>query len=173
MCSVGSPPPMPSPRGSDRGNFLTPSGEISCDPPQPNRVRREALAGPAIRRICRRLEFGLRLVGGRARGVMEPAYGPPAFRRPRSRPTREGATPCLIRSPRPISSKRLQGVPLETRAVKTASGPVRQILSGRQTLARAGMNGQRGEASGAPLGGESLRTRDERPSTLRTCACYG
>src|SRR5437773_4425351 len=82
------------PRGSDRGNFLTPSGEISCDPPQSNRVRREALVGPAIRLICRRLEFGLRLVGG-AHGGNGAGLWPPSFRRPRTRPTEERAAPLL------------------------------------------------------------------------------
>ena len=143
---------MPSPRGSDRGNFLTPSGEISCDPPQPNRVRREALVGPAIRRICRRLEFGLRLVGG-AHGGNGAGLWPPAFAAQEAGPQRKEQPPCLIRSPRPILFKPFTGLSIRPRAVKTASGPVRQILSGRQTLARAGMNGQRGEASGAPLGG--------------------
>src|SRR2546427_10036084 len=85
---------MPSPRGSDRGNFLTPSREISGGPPQSNRVRREALVGPAIWLICRRLEFGLRLVGGCARGQWSRLMAP-SFRRPRTRPTEERAAPLL------------------------------------------------------------------------------
>jgi len=163
---------MPSPRGSDRGNFLTPSREISGGPPQSNRVRREASAGsdpaylpevgvrPAPRRGC-------------ARGQWSRLMAPQPFAAQEIGPHGRSGPLALIRSPRSILFKPFTGLSIRPRAVKTASGPIRQILSGRQTFARAGMNGQRGEASGGPLGGESLCTRDERPSTLRTCACYG